>query len=109
MLSLVRRLAPLIKPLSVRSFALYKYNWDKEDYKKEPYEKSREDFLTNAEELLQRVPVIEVDGDTARCAGVKNLLLGHPVVYIQLKTRKPGSVVPCPYCGMKYVKKNAGH
>ena len=109
MISITRHLVPLAKVCSVRSFALWKYNWDNEDYKKMPFEKSREDFLTNAEELNSRTPVIEVDGDVARCTGVKNPLLGHPAIYIQLNTRKPGTVCLCPYCGLKFIKKLKHH
>jgi len=37
---------------------------------------------TNAEELINSLPIVEVDGDTARCSGVNQFGLGHPVQYI---------------------------
>ena len=34
---------------------------------------------SNAEEMINALPIIEVRADTARCSGVNELGLGHPV------------------------------
>ena len=34
---------------------------------------------SNAEELINNLPIVEVRGNTARCTGVNELGLGHPV------------------------------
>ena len=67
MISLLKRLKPIFSLAKGRSMAIFKYRWDDEVYEKDPHENSRETHLTNAEELLHKVPVIEVDGDVARC------------------------------------------
>jgi hypothetical protein len=43
---------------------------------------SRLTHRTNAEELINSLPIVEVEGETARCLGVNELGLGHPVQYI---------------------------
>jgi len=48
-------------------------------------------FRSNAERLVAKVPVIEVEGMTAKCNGGGGAL-GHPVEYIQLNTVTPGEV-----------------
>lgn len=106
MLTLLRKLSRI--PIAVRQFAVFKYKWDEEEYVKQPYEYSRQTHWTNAEELIAKVPPIEVDGDTARCTGHLEWNQGHPTVYIQLNTRQPHKVVPCPYCNLRYVKKKHG-
>ena len=37
---------------------------------------------SNAEELVNSMPIVMVKGNTARCMGVNELGLGHPVQYI---------------------------
>mmetsp|Transcript_8021 Transcript_8021/g.11461 ORF Transcript_8021/g.11461 Transcript_8021/m.11461 type:complete len:140 (+) Transcript_8021:169-588(+) len=70
---------------------------------------------SNALELLQKQPVIEVDGDFAVCDGGGGVL-GHPLEYIKLGNRMdygPGGEaegVRCIYCGLRYRKKlGSGH
>lgn len=87
---------------------LTRYNWDNMSYKKYPYEESRVTHGTNAEELIYKVPPIEVDDDVAMCAGVNEFYYGHPVEYIQLNTRNPEKPNICKYCGLRYVKKKHG-
>lgn len=60
---------------------------------------------SNAQELISKVPVVEVDGDTARCTGVNDLGYGHPVEYICLDNRRPHEPTTCKWCGLRFIKK----
>jgi uncharacterized Zn-finger protein len=60
--------------------------------------------MSNAEELVNSVPVIEVFDDVVRCMGGASPGMGHPTVYIQLNTRDPTSPVRCKWCGLRYVR-----
>ena len=62
-------------------------------------------FRSNAEELVAKVPVIEVDGPVAICNGGGGAL-GHPVEYIQLNTVTPGDIGECKYCGLRYTMRH---
>ena len=55
---------------------------------------------SNAEKLINEVPVIEVDAHVAVCDGGSGAL-GHPIEYIQLDTisNEPQT---CKYCGLRY-------
>ena len=66
----------------IRAFALSKYAFDDESYQPDRFQISAKTHKTNAEELINSLPIVEVDGDTARCTGVNQLGLGHPVQYI---------------------------
>jgi NADH dehydrogenase (ubiquinone) Fe-S protein 6 len=57
---------------------------------------------SNALELVNKVPVVEVDGNMAVCDGGGGAL-GHPLEYISLE--RPGAVESCKYCALKYTKK----
>ncbi|CAM9361456.1 unnamed protein product, partial [Choristocarpus tenellus] len=76
---------------------------------------------SDAEELIAKFPVIEVDGEVALCDGVgvikyclmyNNILqsnqgggaLGHPLEYIKLR-RTDNDPVACIYCGLRYKMK----
>eukprot|EP00924_Labyrinthula_sp_SR-Ha-C_P006806 snap_masked-scaffold_8-processed-gene-1.16-mRNA-1 protein AED:0.06 eAED:0.06 QI:0/-1/0/1/-1/1/1/0/100 len=59
---------------------------------------------SNAEELIAKFPVVEVDANVAVCDGGGGNL-GHPVEYIQLNTVKIGKASVCKYCGIRYVMK----
>lgn len=61
---------------------------------------------SNALELIQKVPPIEVDGERATCDGGGGAL-GHPLEYISLQ--RPGEVKSCIYCGLRYKKKDGAH
>ena len=71
---------------------------------------------SNALELIQKQPVIEVDGDMAICDGGGGAL-GHPLEYIKVGNRadyeSPEDYekgVACIYCGLRYRKKQgSGH
>uniref|UniRef100_A0A7S2S1L5 Zinc finger CHCC-type domain-containing protein n=1 Tax=Eucampia antarctica TaxID=49252 RepID=A0A7S2S1L5_9STRA len=65
---------------------------------------------SNALELLERQPIVEVDGPIAVCDGGGGAL-GHPLEYIKLTDLNEGkSVVSCVYCGIKYRhKKGSAH
>ena len=66
----------------VRAFALPKYNFDDEQFEANRFQISVKTHKSNPEELINSLPIVEVDGDTARCIGVNELGLGHPVQYI---------------------------
>lgn len=67
-----------------------------------PHQSSKLTHLSNAEELVHKVPVITVDDDVVRCTGVAGTGLGHPVEYIQLKLRNPHHHATCKWCGLRY-------
>ncbi len=55
---------------------------------------------SNAEKLINEVPVIEVEGHVAVCDGGSGAL-GHPIEYIQLDTISNEPQI-CKYCGLRY-------
>jgi len=71
----------------------------------QPYQASKLTHLSDAEELLHRIPTIIVDDDVVRCSGLKTMGLGHPVVYLQLNKKDPSKPEKCKWCGL-YYKKN---
>ena len=92
----------------VRFFAIAKYTFDDESFDPDRYQISMKSHKTNAEELINALPIVEVQGDTARCTGVNELGLGHPVQYIQLNRRHEHTPATCKWCGLRF-KKIAGH
>eukprot|EP00978_Attheya_sp_CCMP212_P047001 scaffold421184_cov56-Attheya_sp.AAC.6 len=62
---------------------------------------------SNAMELIEKQPVIEVEGHMAVCDGGGGAL-GHPLEYIKVG-HMHGSVKKCIYCGLKYKQKAGGH
>ena len=58
--------------------------------------------MTNAEELINALPIVKVRGNVARCTGVNELGLGHPVQYIQLDKRHKFAPMTCKWCGLRY-------
>lgn len=60
---------------------------------------------SNAEEMVNSVPVIKIKGHTAACEGGGGAL-GHPIQYIQLDKFSDGPAV-CNYCGLRY--ESSGH
>lgn len=62
---------------------------------------------SNAEELINKVPVIEVDGHLAVCDGGGGAL-GHPVEYIQLDTISKEPAI-CKYCGLRFRASHGDH
>ena len=73
--------------------------------KRSPYEHGH--HRSNAEELVNKVPVIEVDGMTAVCDGGGGAL-GHPVEYIQLNTISKNPAI-CKYCGLRFKSTHVHH
>ena len=57
---------------------------------------------SNALDLVQQVPIIEVEGEMAICDGGGGAL-GHPLEYISLE--RPGVVERCKYCGLRFASK----
>ena len=70
-----------------------------------PHQQSKLTHLTNAEELLHKVPVIEVADDVVRCMGGTAPGMGHPTVYITLNTKDPSKPSRCKWCGTLYIRK----
>ena len=62
---------------------------------------------SNAEELINKQPVIKVKGTVAVCDGGGGSL-GHPVEYIQLALQKDQPSV-CKYCGLRYEQDHGDH
>ena len=60
---------------------------------------------SNALELVDKQPIIEVDGELAICDGGAGSL-GHPLEYLALK---PGVVKRCIYCALQYKMKDDDH
>lgn len=56
---------------------------------------------SNAEQLIDEVPPIDVEGVLAVCDGGGGAL-GHPLEYIQLNTVKEGEAVQCKYCSLRF-------
>ena len=59
---------------------------------------------SDAEVLINEVPVIEVDGPVALCDGGGGSL-GHPIEFIQLNSKTPDIPAVCKYCGLRYIMK----
>ncbi len=63
---------------------------------------------SNAEELVAKVPVIEVAARVALCDGGGGAM-GHPIEYVQLDRKDGRSVGTCGYCGLRYKMAAGGH
>jgi NADH dehydrogenase (ubiquinone) Fe-S protein 6 len=57
---------------------------------------------SNALELVNKFPIVEVEGERAVCDGGGGAL-GHPLEYISLQ--RPGHVEQCKYCGLRFASK----
>ena len=91
-----------------RSFGLPKYQFEDEDFIRDRYQVSKVSHKTNAEEFVNSLPIVEVSGNTARCLGVNELGLGHPVQYIQIDRRHEHTPAVCKWCGLRF-RKTQGH
>lgn len=60
---------------------------------------------SNAEKLIAKSPVIEVETDSVLCDGGGGSL-GHPIVNIRCDTPTPQI---CIWCGLRYIKKKKDH
>ena len=63
---------------------------------------------SDAEELVARVPVIEVASRVALCDGGGGAT-GHPIEYIKLDKRDGHSAATCTYCGLRYKMAAGAH
>jgi NADH dehydrogenase (ubiquinone) Fe-S protein 6 len=63
---------------------------------------------SNAEELVAKVPIIEVAGHVALCDGGGGAT-GHPIEYIKLDKREGHSAATCNYCGLRYKMAAGSH
>lgn len=62
----------------------------------------------SAQEYIDDVPVIEVDGPTAICDG-GDPRLGHPIQFIQLNKVHPETPSTCKYCGLRFIQAHGHH
>ena len=62
------------------------YYWEDDIKEEMDPQISKLTHKSNAQELINAIPVIEVDGDVARCTGANEFGYGHPVEYIALNT-----------------------
>lgn len=58
---------------------------------------------SNALELIEKHPIVEVEGEMAICDGGGGAL-GHPLEYISLQ--RPHVVERCKYCGLRFGSKS---
>ena len=58
--------------------------------------------LSNALDLIEKQPIVVVEGERAICDGGGGPL-GHPLEYISLQ--RPGVVERCKYCGLRFKSK----
>jgi NADH dehydrogenase (ubiquinone) Fe-S protein 6 len=65
-------------------------------------------WRSNAQDLVNQVPVIKVSGNTALCDGGGGAT-GHPIEYIQLNKRNGLEPAICKYCGLKFVSDGHHH
>ena len=65
--------------------------------------------MTNAEELVNDLPIVMVHGGVTRCTGVQGMGLGHPVQYIQVDKRHKYTPTTCKWCGLRFKKISDGH
>ena len=104
----VRAVAGSVRPLSSSSSGDAGIDPTKSKYvisqTDAPYAKGK--HRSNALELIEKQPVIEVEGDMAVCDGGGGVL-GHPLEYIKIGSNG-GKPVSCIYCGLKYQQKG-GH
>jgi NADH dehydrogenase (ubiquinone) Fe-S protein 6 len=61
---------------------------------------------SDAQAQVNKIPVIEVNGNHAVCDGGGGAL-GHPVEWIQLDTVSKLPQV-CKYCGLRFIKAKGG-
>jgi uncharacterized Zn-finger protein len=73
---------------------------------------------SNAEELIAKVPPVEVDDHVAMCyvsillydiKGVNDYGWGHPVEYITVDSKDVTQPNTCKYCGLRFVMKQHHH
>ena len=73
------------------------YYWKEEHEEHLDHQASKLTHKSNAQELINALPIIEVEGDTARCTGVNEFGYGHPVEYICLNTKDPSEPNVCKW------------
>ena len=56
---------------------------------------------SNAEQLIDAVPIIDVEGSLAVCDGGGGAL-GHPLEFITLNMVHEGEAVQCKYCSLRF-------
>ena len=60
----------MVTATPVRMFGHTKYQFDDEDWNPSITQLSMETHATNAEELINEMPIVEVHGSVTRCTGV---------------------------------------
>ena len=61
---------PLMYRVPLRTFATNKYKFDIKEYDPNRFEVSQITHKSNAEQLINKLPIVEVEGNTVRCVGV---------------------------------------
>ena len=102
----IMRTLPMVQ---VRTFSLKRYHFNDTDYVPTNTQISAHTHGSNAEELVNQMPIVQVHGNTARCTGVNAIGLGHPVQYIQLNKRITNTPATCKWCGLRFQKVDDGH
>ena len=102
---------PSIAPRANHSEDPSLYDQSKEDMRLHyrSYEESKYKLgkhRSNALELIEKVPVVEVEGERAICDGGGGAL-GHPLEYISLQ--RPNVIERCKYCGLRFKSKAWAH
>ena len=100
----LRSQATPVVQFNARHFGLTKYKFDDEDWEASIYQKSMVTHGTNAEELINNLPIVEVHGGSVRCTGVHEYGLGHPVQYIVVDKRHHNTPTTCKWCGLRFRK-----
>ncbi|KRW98927.1 hypothetical protein PPERSA_09452 [Pseudocohnilembus persalinus] len=81
-------------------------NWH---YNQHDAKKSEWTHKSDAEQYIQKVPIIYTEQTLVRCMGGTEINAGHPQVYIKLDTRTPHQVQTCKYCGLRFALKEGAH
>lgn len=63
---------------------------------------------SNAQELIAKVPVIEVPSGVVNCDGGGGAT-GHPIEFIKLDRRAGSLPAVCKYCGLRYKMAEGAH
>eukprot|EP01015_Nassula_variabilis_P035766 TRINITY_DN905_c0_g1_i1.p1 TRINITY_DN905_c0_g1~~TRINITY_DN905_c0_g1_i1.p1 ORF type:complete len:132 (-),score=7.08 TRINITY_DN905_c0_g1_i1:103-498(-) len=83
--------------------ALQNHKWLEYD---PTHTRSQKTHLSNAEQLIAKIPVIFVDHHIVRCIGGTEVEAGHQQIYIRINEKAPTS---CKYCGLRFQQKPHHH
>ena len=63
---------------------------------------------SNAQQLIEKIPIIDVQGGVAVCDGGGGAL-GQPIEYITLNMVNEGEENECKYCGLRFCGTGGHH